>query len=889
MELFIVIGLIAISLAVITPIVAFRANEKANRLEQHVRSLREEVEKLKRAQPSSQQENPQPAPISQPKTAPTMKETLIVESPWEPKPAEVTEKPKPVFKPIPPSEPAELHPWLEKCFDHMRDKWLVWVGGLAMVIGAGYLVQVVGSNFTFPPIARVLAAAAISLALIAIGEWAHRKISAISTTFFSDKADAYIPAALYAAGMSGLYATVIFSTVIYQFFTPSIALISMAALAVLCLALTVRLGPLMAALGLFGGYSAPFWIGGSEPNYLLLTSYILTISLAGLLTKHYSQIKWLATAVSIAHGLWLVLIATNISPQQIITWFLLFVPISTYLLVCTPLMGWQLKLGYKKIAPKRWFHPLIPAALLAAVSALVMERSLSLGTGYLWVFSYPALLLIMPALRGKLVPRAFYGVSMLAIILATVSAFTVANETLAGEVWFVFAALVVIASAKVQTQHLLGDKHKIAYWMASLTLPALVITALFYINHNFAAYLNGWTVFSIASIALSLMVAIRYKQLVIENSIAVHALILAICYCYFAPELLPLTIAIQVLIASVQSQQKLCSPGMSVIKIMMTLLIIKLSLVPFLPQLQITWLPEWAWLLTSFVPTIAILLVARQVIGTHNLEFREWFDATTMHLAVLLTFTQTSYWLLDSYNFFSDVSFYSVSLFTCQALALFVVYQAKCKVTSRLKPFYQHYSLGLLALAALLFTALNTVYQPLTNTYVSGADWPIFNWLAIGWVLPAVILAITAYKGYFSAPISELQLYSVAAGALGLWVLYSIRQFWQDGSMMLSQPTGMAEMFSYSFAIILIGVATTYIGGIKDQLQLQKVGLATLGIAVCKVFLLDTAVLDGIWRAISFLGLGGSLIIIGWLFQRLQYRSTLKAEDAAANSTADSL
>lgn len=886
MEIIIVIGLIAISLAIITPIVAFRANDKANRLEQHVRSLEEEVEKLKRAHLPSQEENPQPASISQaqPQTAPVVKDSLVIESPWEPKSTQVTNAPKPVFKPIPPSEPTELHPWLVKCFDHMHDKWLVWVGGLAMVIGAGYLVQVVGSNFTFPPIARVLAAAAISLVLITIGEWAHRKISAISTTFFNDKADAYIPAALYASGMSGLYATVIFSTVIYQFFTPSIALISMATLAVLCLALTARLGPLMAALGLFGGYSAPFWIGGSEPNYLLLTSYILTISLAGILTKHYSQIKWLATAVSIAHGLWLLLIATNISSEQIITWFLLFVPISTYLLVFTPVMGWQLKLGYKRIAPKRLFHPLIPAVLLTAISAQVMERSLSLGTGYLLVFSYPALLLIIPALRGKLVPRAFYGISVLAIVLAIVSAFIVANETLTGKVWFVFAALVVIAGIRAQAQYLLGDKHKIAYWMASLTLPCLVITALVYINHNFAAFLNSWAAFCITSITLSLMVANRYKQLVMENSIAVHALILAICYCYFAPEFLPLTIATQVLIASVQSQKKLCSPGIPVIKIMMTLLIIKLSLVPFLPQLQITWLPEWAWLLTSFVPTITILVVARQVIGTYNLEFREWFDATTMHLAVLLTFTQTSYWLLDSYNFFAEVSFYSISLFTCQALALFVVYQAKSKVASSLKLFYQYYSLGLLALAALLFTALNTVYQPLTNTYVTGADWPIFNWLAIGWVLPAAILAITAYKGYFSPPINAVQLYSVAAGAMGLWVLYSIRQFWQEGSMMLSQPTTMAEMFSYSFAIILIGVGTTYVGGIKEQLQLQKVGLATLGIAVCKVFLLDTAVLDGIWRAISFLGLGGSLIVIGWLFQRLQYRSTLKTD---GNSAAD--
>ncbi|MDA0150343.1 DUF2339 domain-containing protein [Vibrio sp. LaRot3] len=884
MELIFVGALAIIALAIVTPIIAFKANEKANRLEHQLRHLYREVDQLK-------------AQITSPKQESTQATIVAIEPQVEPQPElePVTKDNSPSVEPqhvetpptLPTHEPNAIHQWFDKCFDHMRDNWLVWIGGLAMVIGVGYLVQVVGSNFTFPPIARVLAAATISLILIAVGEWAHRKISAISTTFLSDKADAYIPAALYASGMSGLYATVIFSTVIYQFFNPTIALISMATLALLCLGLTARLGPLMAGLGLFGGYSAPFWIGGSEPNYLLLTSYILTISLAGLLTKFYSQIRWLATAVSIAHGLWLLLIASNIPSEQIITWFLLFVPISTYLLVFTPVMGWQLKLRFKPMASWPMFHPLFPALLLAGVSAVVMERALSLSSGYLLVFCYPALLLILPVLRGKIASRSFYGITILAILQAMVSAFIVANETLAGEVWIVFAVLIVIAGARTQTQCQLGDKHKIAYWMASLCLPALAIITLVYINHGFAAYLNSWTIFAIASLSVSLLVANKYKQLVMENSIALHALILTISYCYLDPEFLPLAMAVQVLIASMQNQQKLCSPGKLVIKIMMALLIIKMSLVPFVPQLQVTWLPEWTWMLTSFVPAIAILLAARQIIGKQDLEFREWFEAAILHLVVLLTFTQTNYWLLGSYNFFTDISFYSVSLFTCQTVALSGVYQLKYKLASRLRTFYQYYSFGLLAVAALLFATLNTVYQPLMNTYVTGADWPVFNWLTIGWVLPAAILAITAYRGYCSDPIKAVHLYSVAAAAIGLWVLYSIRQFWQDGSMTLAQPTGMAEMFSYSIAIILIGAATTYLGVLKNQALLQKVGLATLGVAVCKVFLLDTAALEGIWRAISFLGLGGSLVALGWIFQRLHYRSKQSAEPQSNETLAD--
>ncbi len=37
---------------------------------------------------------------------------------------------------------------------------------------------------------------------------------------------------------------------------------------------------------------------------------------------------------------------------------------------------------------------------------------------------------------------------------------------------------------------------------------------------------------------------------------------------------------------------------------------------------------------------------------------------------------------------------------------------------------------------------------------------------------------------------------------------------------------------------------------------------------VLKVFLWDVSSLDGFWRAVSFLGLGVSLVSLGWLFQK---------------------
>jgi uncharacterized membrane protein len=53
---------------------------------------------------------------------------------------------------------------------------------------------------------------------------------------------------------------------------------------------------------------------------------------------------------------------------------------------------------------------------------------------------------------------------------------------------------------------------------------------------------------------------------------------------------------------------------------------------------------------------------------------------------------------------------------------------------------------------------------------------------------------------------------------------------------------------------------------------------------VLKVFLIDMSDLTGIYRALSFLGLGAVLIGIGWFYQRLLFpRRAAPSEPTAAN------
>jgi uncharacterized membrane protein len=65
----------------------------------------------------------------------------------------------------------------------------------------------------------------------------------------------------------------------------------------------------------------------------------------------------------------------------------------------------------------------------------------------------------------------------------------------------------------------------------------------------------------------------------------------------------------------------------------------------------------------------------------------------------------------------------------------------------------------------------------------------------------------------------------------------------------------------------LDGLAGVFLRSQPARLASAAVVLITVG----KVFLLDLAVLEGAFRALSFIGLGLVLVGIGWLYQRLLF------------------
>ncbi|MGI2994489.1 DUF2339 domain-containing protein [Vibrio alginolyticus] len=768
---------------------------------------------------------------------------------------------------------------VQSLLSNIQENWLVWVGALAMLIGGGYLVQVIGSHIQFSPFMRVSFAFVISLLMVLVGEWFHRKEQQNPQRAARAQGFTYVPAAVTGTGLTGIYCTVIFAFVVYQMLTPSISLIILASAAFFSLALSLRQGPLMAVLGLIGGYTAPLWIGGSEPNYFLLAGYICAISFAATLLMQKVRRAWITPSIAIPHVIWMLLLIESVPTELLFSWLAIYLSITLYLIFAVPRMGWMLNPRFRHYQSKWTNSPTATALATALLTFSAVTRMPELNTLQM-AYCYTLLVAIiwLPALRTGWSLRVFLPsilVSATALIVLTI-AFD-ALYMLEREASILFALAVSIALICYRTYcQTLSDRSQLSGLLLLVLAPAMSLITLFYVDEFMQGYLWYWTAFCALMATYYVVLGQRARSLALECSAVMHALIVGIAFVWLSDTWLTTAISIQVAIMALQAQVGLFRPASWAIKVAMGILVIRLTLLPFIPEWQPVEAGHWAWVLVSYMPSLFILSYARSTLKQVDRELTNWFEGAFLHVFLMALFTQTNYWLTGQYGYLGHIDFTSAAVFANQALVMGLVYSYRSQFAQRLSRIYEIYSYLLWCAFAILIILLNTAESPLVTDNVSAQALPIFNMLSIGWLLPACILLIATFKRWNTLQVHRFAIASLGFLLAAIWLGMSIRQFWQTTSMMLYQPTSMAELFSYSVAGLLVGGLLTWRGVTQQGLMMQRVGLVVLAGVALKVFLWDVSSLDGFWRAISFLGLGASLIALGWLFQKLN-RSVAKA------------
>jgi uncharacterized membrane protein len=80
-----------------------------------------------------------------------------------------------------------------------------------------------------------------------------------------------------------------------------------------------------------------------------------------------------------------------------------------------------------------------------------------------------------------------------------------------------------------------------------------------------------------------------------------------------------------------------------------------------------------------------------------------------------------------------------------------------------------------------------------------------------------------------------------------------------------------AEQYTYSAVWLMFGVLLLLAGFLLRSQPARLASAAVVAITIGKVFFIDMAGLTGIFRALSFIGLGAVLVGIGWLYQRMLF------------------
>jgi len=152
-----------------------------------------------------------------------------------------------------------------------------------------------------------------------------------------------------------------------------------------------------------------------------------------------------------------------------------------------------------------------------------------------------------------------------------------------------------------------------------------------------------------------------------------------------------------------------------------------------------------------------------------------------------------------------------------------------------------------------------------------------FNTILLGYGLPAILAITLALIARTTRPMAYRVVAATTAVTLALFYLtLEIRRLFHGP--ILAGPTSDPEQYSYSMAWLVFGIALLAVGFTLRSQPARLLALGVISLTVGKVFIVDTASLTGIYRALSVIGLGIMLLGIGWPYQRMVYPRAPAAE-----------
>ncbi len=812
--------------------------------------------------------------------------------------------------PGPPPEPAAPPPpprpgWRE-LEESLASRWLIWLGGGTMALAAAFFIKLSVEHGWLGPGVRVALGLLAGVGLMVGGEWLRRQ--PMQRAVAALRPD-HVPPALTAAGLFTAFASVYGGFALFDLFQPPVAFALLAALSLAGIGLSLLQGPFLAALGLLAGYVTPLLVPSDHPDAWGLFAYLLALNGAGMAVVLYRGWRWLGWGALAGAALWP--LVWMIDPWRsgdalptgiylLLTSALFLVPAMLGVLdqglpEPEPATGWRAALP-DWIRRKRrhpadrlaltamWLFGLLVAAVgwsdshgpvslvvltLFALLALAAGRRTERIAGVAWIVALAVLLALAPwslpyvpagppplnADGQPLIiadPAGYPGevahflwVSAGFAALFGIGGFALLWGARRASLWASLSALVPLALLTLAYALVEPPETAIGWPAAALALAALLVgatTPLARHRHRpgaslgLAAFAAGAT----GAIALGATMTLQEAWLTVA-------------------------LAMQVPVLAWLERQMALRELRGVALLVAVAVLVRLAVNPSVLDYE-----GYGWIAYGYgLPALGFLVAARWMRTSSDGRGDDLvvmvLEAGALIFTTLMLSLGIHRWMAGSLEA-APSTLAEVALHTLSWLGLALLLAADRRWSARAVAVWGRRLLAALAAASAVFLHLLAL-NPLWNFEWVG-EWPVVNRLLLAYGATALLgLVYLWYDPPPSKPVRQ------AAPVLALLLVATnlaleIRRTFQ-GPVLAGYGMSDAEWYAYSVGFLLFAVLML-VGGIRFGWGwMRHAGLALVLAVVAKVFLSDMSDLEGMYRVASFLGLGVSLVGIGWLYQRL--------------------
>jgi uncharacterized membrane protein len=890
LEFFGLLGVVAVFTILIGSIMGFVANSRITRVELELKKLRRELK--------GQIGSSRPAmPARQ-----TPKETLVKAKKPEPIKKALNEKTQELEQPklqspkpkSPPPKPKKARRSFE---EELGARWAVWVGGLALFLGAVFLLRYTIEAGFFTPIMRVALTCLLGVGLLGTGEFLRRadhsgkNIKLMDTELaksLSNNAD--IPGILTAIGIFALLGAAYAAYALYGLIGPIPAFILKGLLSLGALALGLLHGPKLAALGLVASLATPQLVQSDPPNAYNLYIYLIIVGFAALALARKRSWGWLnfftlfgmlgwifmsmaATKGTGTHLAWLGFLATTFAA-------------GTFISSAKPVEDKKLSFSTLEYGPRMAIIWAVGAAFALCIAGL--ENDLARPhyiSGLIAVAVLMATAWFRPRQSLHILTAGCLG---MILVLGNLDNQPWQECLIAGVI--LSAVFIWLCHTRIREQaDIVPEKLRLQMWPGlAVILPVLFFFAFYSIDSSMGAKLGG-LVFLVLSAAYAGQSYLN-RRLNTENDTSLgpasiyalgaglaYMIVVAIAFTGMAETVGFIAgIALAALAARFVPIR-----AMGVIAGGFSLLVAANVLFIRVPEAgavsdRILFNALWVYFA---LPAVVCAAAAWELRKSRRDLWTEGLKSMVLVFAALFAIFQIRHAMnggsLLAERFSLEELSMQVLVGLCFTLGGTMVGPQKVDAKA---PVYENFipilaiGVSLVALAVFIL-GVCLGKAPLFNDLTPIRGGFVLNSLLLAYLLPALLLVAIAWLSRGKRPKAYVQLVAgLSLVSIMHYVTGMIRHgFSGDTISIFKKFPDNAELYSISAAWLALGIALLVLGIKSKRQDVRMASAIVIMLTVVKAFFVDMASLEGVLRAISFVVLGLVLIIIGRVYQRLLF------------------